>query len=168
MLSKAATGLPLAQAGSSSTNSARLMRAASLSSSSSTQLFGSALSQALRPASLNRPLQQRVTAVADTKRKTNGKAKPVPMELIRVQQQKEEAETEILRKIAYQVGVDAETVTAQQAYQGVAWTVRERLIDAFNKTQAYWRSVCLPFGLLSEFLARIVVPELAPRATRRS
>ncbi|KAK9849013.1 hypothetical protein WJX84_009521 [Apatococcus fuscideae] len=61
------------------------------------------------------------------------------MQLTRVDQQKQEAETEILRKIAYQVGVDAETVTAQQAYQGVAWTVRERLIDAFNKTQAYWR-----------------------------
>ena len=100
---------------------------------------GSTLSGNLRPAALVRPTQQAATAVLDISRKSNGKEKTVPMQLIQVQQQKQEAETEILRKIAYQVGVDAETVTAKQAYQGVAWTVRERLIDAFNKTQAYWR-----------------------------
>ncbi len=140
MLSKAATGLPVAQTTGPSCNAgSRPVRASRQLSSSSSQFAGSVLSRNLRSASLSNHTQQRVSAVLDTGRKTNGKTKPVPMDLIQVQQQKQEAETEILRKIAYQVGVDADTVTAHQAYQGVAWTVRERLIDAFNKTQAYWR-----------------------------
>ena len=28
---------------------------------------------------------------------------------------------------------------AKDVYQGVAWTVRERLMDAFEKTHAHWR-----------------------------
>ena len=48
-------------------------------------------------------------------------------------------QTDIIKKLAYVVGADAHSVSEREAYQGVAWSVRERLIERFNKTQEYWR-----------------------------
>lgn len=48
-------------------------------------------------------------------------------------------QTDILKKLAYVVGADAHAVTDRQAYQGLALSVRERLIERFNKTQEHWR-----------------------------
>ena len=48
-------------------------------------------------------------------------------------------QTDILKKLAYVVGADAHAVSDRQAYQGVAFSVRERLIERFNKTQEHWR-----------------------------
>jgi starch phosphorylase len=46
---------------------------------------------------------------------------------------------DILKKLQFVVGTDKDSVSTREAYQGVAWTVRERLIENFNKTQEYWR-----------------------------
>lgn len=48
-------------------------------------------------------------------------------------------QADILKKLAYVVGADSHAVTDRQAYQGVALSVRERLIERFNKTQEHWR-----------------------------
>ena len=48
-------------------------------------------------------------------------------------------QTDIVKKLEYVVGADAHAVSDRQAYQGVAWSVRERLIERFNKTQEHWR-----------------------------
>ena len=48
---------------------------------------------------------------------------------------------DILKKLQFMVGTDKDSVSTREAYQGVAWTVRERLIENFNKTQEYWRLV---------------------------
>lgn len=48
-------------------------------------------------------------------------------------------QTDILKKLAYVVGADPEAVSDRQAYQGVALSVREQLIERFNKTQEHWR-----------------------------
>ena len=48
-------------------------------------------------------------------------------------------QTDIVKKLEYVVGADSHSVSDRQAYQGVAWSVRERLIERFNKTQEYWR-----------------------------
>ena len=45
---------------------------------------------------------------------------------------------EVQEKIAYDIGTPAE-VDDKLAYRGVSLSVRQRLIDAFNKTQKYWR-----------------------------
>ena len=45
---------------------------------------------------------------------------------------------EVQEKISYDIGNSAE-VSDKLAYRGVALSVRQRLIDAFNKTQKYWR-----------------------------
>lgn len=48
-------------------------------------------------------------------------------------------QTDILKKLAYVVGADPKAVSDRQAYQGVALSVREQLIERFNKTQEHWR-----------------------------
>ena len=48
-------------------------------------------------------------------------------------------QTDIVKKLAYVVGADAHAVSDREAYQGVALSVRERLIERFNKTQEHWR-----------------------------
>ena len=54
---------------------------------------------------------------------------------------------EVQEKIAYDIGTSAE-VSDKLAYRGTALSVRQRLIDAFNKTQKYWRcAACLPSDL---------------------
>ena len=44
---------------------------------------------------------------------------------------------DILRKANYVVGT--EELDAQAAYRATALSVREHLIDNFNKTQKYWK-----------------------------
>lgn len=48
-------------------------------------------------------------------------------------------EQDVLSKVSYTIGADPKALTPKQAYRGLAWTVRERLIDSFNKTQEYWK-----------------------------
>lgn len=57
-------------------------------------------------------------------------------------------QTDILKKLAYVVGADAHAVSDRQAYQGVAFSVRERLIERFNKTQEHWRCAASNYYLL--------------------
>ena len=45
---------------------------------------------------------------------------------------------EVQQKLQYDIGVSGE-VSGKLAYRGVALSVRQKLIDAFNKTQKYWR-----------------------------
>ncbi|MEW5319329.1 MAG: hypothetical protein WDW38_010488 [Sanguina aurantia] len=45
----------------------------------------------------------------------------------------------VLDKLKYQVGQDAANASANEAYRASAWSVREALIDAFDKTQAHWK-----------------------------
>ena len=45
---------------------------------------------------------------------------------------------EVQQKLQYDIGVSGE-VDGRLAYRGVALSVRQKLIDAFNKTQKYWR-----------------------------
>ena len=51
----------------------------------------------------------------------------------------ESIEQDVLSKVSYTIGADPKALTTKQAYRGLAWTVRERLIDSFNKTQEYWK-----------------------------
>lgn len=53
-------------------------------------------------------------------------------------------QTDIIKKLAYVVGADAHSVSEREAYQGVALSVRERLIERFNKTQEHWRCAVDP------------------------
>ena len=53
-------------------------------------------------------------------------------------------ERDIVRKLNYVVG--KEEVDPKTAYQATALSVREHLIDGFNKTQKYWRCVRLISG----------------------
>ena len=53
--------------------------------------------------------------------------------------QRGNAASDIVQKLQYVVGADTHSINAREAYQGVAWSVRERLIEQFNKTQEYWR-----------------------------
>lgn len=53
-------------------------------------------------------------------------------------------QTDIVKKLAYVVGADAQSVSDREAYQGVALSVRERLIERFNKTQEHWRCAVDP------------------------
>lgn len=46
---------------------------------------------------------------------------------------------DIVHNVEYTVGADKLKVQDKQAYQAVAWSVRERLIEAFNTTQEYWK-----------------------------
>ena len=48
-------------------------------------------------------------------------------------------QTDIIKKLAYVVGADANSTSEREAYQGVAFSLRERLIERFNKTQEHWR-----------------------------
>ena len=48
-------------------------------------------------------------------------------------------ERDVLSKVSYTIGADPKALTTKQAYRGLAWTVRERLIDSFNKSQEYWK-----------------------------
>ncbi len=72
-------------------------------------------------------------------------------------------QTDIIKKLAYVVGADAHAVSDRQAYQGVAWSVRERLIERFNKTQEHWRcakgsSICQPSSGFDPFLHGMIGP----------
>ena len=49
-------------------------------------------------------------------------------------------QADIKRKLDYVVA--ASKVDAKAAYRGTALSVREHLIDSFNKTQQYWRCAC--------------------------
>lgn len=53
-------------------------------------------------------------------------------------------QTDIVKKLAYVVGADAQSISDREAYQGVALSVRERLIERFNKTQEHWRCAVDP------------------------
>ena len=53
-------------------------------------------------------------------------------------------QTDIVKKLAYVVGASAQSVSEREAYQGVALSVRERLIERFNKTQEHWRCAADP------------------------
>lgn len=53
-------------------------------------------------------------------------------------------QTDIVKKLAYVVGANAHSVSEREAYQGVALSVRERLIERFNKTQEHWRCAAEP------------------------
>ena len=53
-------------------------------------------------------------------------------------------QTDIVKKLAYVVGANAHSVSEREAYQGVALSVRERLIERFNKTQEHWRCAADP------------------------
>lgn len=46
-------------------------------------------------------------------------------------------EDAIVSKLRYQFGKNAE-FTTRDTYHGTAWSVREQLIDAFDKTHQYW------------------------------
>lgn len=48
-------------------------------------------------------------------------------------------QTDIIKKLAYVIGANANSATDREAYQGVAFSLRERLIERFNKTQEHWR-----------------------------
>ncbi len=45
---------------------------------------------------------------------------------------------DITQKLKYQFGKSS-GLDAKDAYLGTAWSVRERLIDAFDKTHEHWR-----------------------------
>jgi hypothetical protein len=45
---------------------------------------------------------------------------------------------DIESKLKYQFGKSSDW-TAKDAYLGTAWSVRERLIDAFDKTHEHWK-----------------------------
>lgn len=64
-------------------------------------------------------------------------------------------QTDILKKLAYVVGADAHAVSDRQAYQGVAFSVRERLIERFNKTQEHWRCAASNRYLLTLLLTHM-------------
>ena len=55
-----------------------------------------------------------------------------------------DVQTDIVKKLAYVVGANANSVSEREAYQGVALSVRERLIERFNKTQEHWRCATNP------------------------
>ncbi|KAI8467049.1 MAG: starch phosphorylase [Monoraphidium minutum] len=80
------------------------------------------LSRAL-PARSSRPL--RVQAVAAPERMAAKPAAPT--------------EAEIRAKLKYLLG-KIKNYDAQDLYRGTAWSVREKLIDAFENTQDYWAS----------------------------
>lgn len=44
----------------------------------------------------------------------------------------------VLNKLKYQFG-EIGAASPRDAYQGAAWSVREALIDAFDKTHAHWK-----------------------------
>ena len=58
-------------------------------------------------------------------------------------------QADIKRKLDYVVA--ASKVDAKAAYRGTALSVREYLIDSFNKTQQYWRCACVSFWLSLPF-----------------
>lgn len=61
--------------------------------------------------------------------------------------------SDIALKLRYQFGKISD-FSAKDAYHGTAWSVRERLIDAFEETQAYWKATDPKFVyyLSAEFL----------------
>lgn len=46
---------------------------------------------------------------------------------------------DISHKLRYQFGKTAHPQSARDAYLGTAWSVREKLIDSFDKTHEYWK-----------------------------
>ena len=64
--------------------------------------------------------------------------------------QRGNAASDIVQKLQYVVGADTHSINAREAYQGVAWSVRERLIEQFNNPA--WRH--LWFGGLISSLHR--------------
>ncbi len=46
---------------------------------------------------------------------------------------------DISHKLRYQFGKTATPQSARDAYLGTAWSVREKLIDSFDKTHEYWQ-----------------------------
>ena len=51
---------------------------------------------------------------------------------------------EIIRKLEYIIGASKDDPKAKEAYQAVALSVREDLLERFNKTQEFWKyAVCL-------------------------
>ncbi|KAK9810158.1 hypothetical protein WJX72_005763 [[Myrmecia] bisecta] len=46
---------------------------------------------------------------------------------------------DIIKKLEYTVGASPSDAKAKDAYQAVALSVREQLLDKFNKTQEYWK-----------------------------
>ena len=90
-------------------------------------------------------LPKQVTAIAsppapmDVER-SEAKTDSLPVEhLPHPKSDPDSLEQDMLSKVAYTIGANPKSLTARQAYRGLAWTVRERLIDAFNKTQEYWK-----------------------------
>lgn len=52
---------------------------------------------------------------------------------------------DIRKKAEVTVGApDASKLSDEEAYRAAAWSVREKLFDAFFKTQAYWEYVSQP------------------------
>ena len=71
----------------------------------------------------------RVSAVAEAEKTasgTQGGTSGVP------------ATTDIANKLRYLFGRNGDYTTAD-AYQGTAWSSREKLIDSFNKTHDHWK-----------------------------
>eukprot|EP01025_Chloroclados_australasicus_P057892 TRINITY_DN723_c0_g1_i1.p1 TRINITY_DN723_c0_g1~~TRINITY_DN723_c0_g1_i1.p1 ORF type:complete len:919 (-),score=118.15 TRINITY_DN723_c0_g1_i1:357-2993(-) len=48
-------------------------------------------------------------------------------------------EQEIVEKIEYVAGGSRYEITPRAAYQGAAWSLRERLLESFNKTHKVWK-----------------------------
>jgi hypothetical protein len=50
------------------------------------------------------------------------------------------AKAEIDLKMKYHLGLEpGNAVTISDSYRAAAWALRERLIDGFDKTHAYWK-----------------------------
>lgn len=102
-------------------------------------LSGASLSAGRR--SLTRPARpnlvirsQGVAFVKDAVTGGNGKH---GSQSVRLEEDGQGIEYDIVRKANYVVG--SEDLDPQAAYRATALSVREHLIDAFNKTQRYWR-----------------------------
>ncbi|KAL0026522.1 hypothetical protein WJX77_004605 [Trebouxia sp. C0004] len=107
--------------------------------SASHSLVGRSIApQALRPACRRSTLKTH--AVLEKLEKKSGK-RDLPTKGIDYKPKDSDnaVQTDILKKLAYVVGADAHAVSDREAYQGVAFSVRERLIERFNKTQEHWR-----------------------------
>lgn len=70
----------------------------------------------------------RISAVAELEKAVVARGSTIPVP----------ASTDIASKLRYLFGRNGDYSVAD-AYKGTAWSVREKLIDSFNKTHEHWR-----------------------------
>lgn len=88
------------------------------------------LKPALPRSAAARPQQLRVSAIAEAEKTSTAKSSPASGASVA---------SDVSNKLRYQFGKAEGNVSARDAYQGAAWSVRERLLDAFDKTHAHWK-----------------------------